>query len=73
MSALPGNHYCLEHQGNSSHYDENNCDLCVLIAALSNMLALRTAPTQNAINPTFENKLVASAKRILAKARGEAC
>ncbi|MFA5135303.1 MAG: hypothetical protein WC505_05995 [Patescibacteria group bacterium] len=27
-SALPGNHYCAKHQGNTSHYAEQNCDLC---------------------------------------------
>lgn len=33
-SALPGQHYCLEHQGNHSHYDKRNCSLCMAIAAL---------------------------------------
>ena len=28
MSALPGIHYCKDHQGNSSHYDKNNCVVC---------------------------------------------
>lgn len=26
--ALPGGHYCATHQGNHSHYDESNCELC---------------------------------------------
>lgn len=26
--ALPGGHYCAAHQGNHSHYDESNCELC---------------------------------------------
>jgi len=26
--ALPGRHYCATHQGNHSHYDESNCELC---------------------------------------------
>lgn len=28
--ALPGEHYCLEHQGNHSHYDPTNCTVCRL-------------------------------------------
>lgn len=28
--ALPGEHYCLEHQGNHSHYDPKNCTVCTL-------------------------------------------
>ena len=26
--ALPGGHYCVAHQGNHSHYAEENCELC---------------------------------------------
>ncbi len=26
--ALLGGHYCATHQGNHSHYDESNCELC---------------------------------------------
>jgi hypothetical protein len=32
--ALPGRHYCEEHQGNHSHYASENCDLCKALAAL---------------------------------------
>lgn len=28
--ALPGQHYCLPHQGNHSHYDPINCTVCKL-------------------------------------------
>jgi hypothetical protein len=30
MGALPGEHYCLEHQGNHSHYAPHNCTVCRL-------------------------------------------
>lgn len=30
MNALPGEHYCIRHQGNTSHYDERNCTVCRL-------------------------------------------
>jgi hypothetical protein len=39
--SLPGNHYCLAHQGNHSHYDKINCVVCRLTndnAALRAML-----------------------------------
>lgn len=32
--ALPGEHYCREHQGNHSHYDPKNCTVCKLQAKL---------------------------------------
>lgn len=28
--ALPGENYCLAHQGNHSHYAEDNCTVCKL-------------------------------------------
>ena len=28
--ALPGEYYCLAHQGNHSHYDQINCTVCKL-------------------------------------------
>ena len=28
--ALEGEHYCVQHQGNDSHYDEKNCTVCNL-------------------------------------------
>lgn len=31
---LPGKHYCKKHQGNTSHYDPANCDLCQLLLRL---------------------------------------
>jgi hypothetical protein len=30
MPALTGEHFCKEHQGNSSHYAKENCALCKL-------------------------------------------
>ena len=30
MSALPGTHLCKDHQGNHSHYDKENCEICKL-------------------------------------------
>jgi hypothetical protein len=27
-TALPGEHYCVNHQGNHSHYAEHNCTVC---------------------------------------------
>lgn len=41
MSALPGEHYCLMHQGNHSHYDKRNCLVCKLTAALEKTLRER--------------------------------
>ena len=32
MNALPGERYCLTHQGNHSHYDVVNCTVCKLSA-----------------------------------------
>ena len=29
-TALPGEHYCLKHKGNSSHYADQNCAVCSL-------------------------------------------
>ena len=31
-AALPGEHYCENHQGNCSHYAEENCTVCKLEA-----------------------------------------
>ena len=28
MPPLTGSHYCSKHQGNHSHYAEENCELC---------------------------------------------
>lgn len=28
--ALKGSHYCIRHQGNHSHYAEDNCEVCTL-------------------------------------------
>lgn len=28
--ALPGEHLCTKHQGNTSHYDKENCTICRL-------------------------------------------
>ena len=30
MSALPGTHLRKDHQGNHSHYDKENCEICKL-------------------------------------------
>jgi hypothetical protein len=35
--ALPGRHYCEEHQGNHSHYASENCDLCKALATIHKM------------------------------------
>lgn len=43
MAALMGSHYCREHQGNHSHYDPHNCELCMAhnkIRELQDELAL---------------------------------
>jgi hypothetical protein len=29
-AALPGEHLCIDHQGNNSHYDRLNCIICRL-------------------------------------------
>ena len=33
-SALPGEHYCKKHQGNTSHYDRDSCKVCKVAAAV---------------------------------------
>lgn len=33
--ALIGEHYCVKHQGNHSHYAEHNCVVCNLRAQLA--------------------------------------
>jgi hypothetical protein len=38
--ALPGEHYCLKHQGNHSHYDEINCTVCKLQVENAQLKAL---------------------------------
>lgn len=38
-AALPGQHYCKAHQGNHSHYDPQNCTVCVLLTALRDAYA----------------------------------
>jgi hypothetical protein len=35
--ALEGEHLCLEHQGNHSHYDPTNCTMCKLKAENANL------------------------------------
>jgi hypothetical protein len=37
--ALPGEHYCLAHQGNHSHYDSINCTVCKLKAHIAKLEA----------------------------------
>lgn len=37
--ALPGEHYCEQHQGNHSHYAEENCTVCKLSARVAEMEA----------------------------------
>lgn len=40
MSRAPaGRHYCRVHQGNTSHYDIVNCELCQLRSALEAFVA----------------------------------
>jgi hypothetical protein len=44
-TSIPGETYCVEHQGNHSHYAPHNCTVCVLLAALQEaQLALNNAP-----------------------------
>jgi hypothetical protein len=40
MSTLPGTHLCAEHQGNHSHYDKQNCEICKLQAQRDALLAV---------------------------------
>jgi hypothetical protein len=47
--ALPGGHYCEDHQGNHSHYAKHNCRVCILETELAD---LRTAQRQFPIQPT---------------------
>jgi len=37
-SALPGSHYCKNHQGNGSHYSTQNCHLCYALARIDELL-----------------------------------
>jgi len=32
--AMEGEHYCVDHQGNHSHYDKKNCRVCRLLSLL---------------------------------------
>lgn len=53
MSALAGSHYCLAHQGNHSHYAEENCEVCKLerqVAALKVELNHRSAELTGAFH-----------------------
>jgi hypothetical protein len=34
---LSGRHYCKDHQGNNSHYDSDNCELCQAIKSSGEM------------------------------------
>lgn len=36
-NALPGNHYCDQHQGNHSHYATHNCEYCIMRNALADI------------------------------------
>lgn len=47
-SALEGEHYCVAHQGNHSHYDPKNCRVCQLEAEVA-YLKLRLADTTAAL------------------------
>ncbi len=38
--ALPGSHFCVDHQGNHSHYAKHNCELCVALAEVEALRAL---------------------------------
>lgn len=59
-SALPGSHFCINHQGNHSHYAKENCEVCTLqkeISALRKKIAdaLSDEGVERAISA--ENKL----------------
>lgn len=45
--ALPGNHYCVAHQGNHSHYDAHNCDLCKALAMIDKLVAHYMPPVES--------------------------
>jgi len=36
---LPGEHYCVDHQGNTSHYADHNCTVCRLQKAAAALVA----------------------------------
>lgn len=41
-TGLLGQHYCKAHQGNHSHYDQDNCTVCRLVHALRTMITAVT-------------------------------
>ena len=47
--ALRGEHYCIVHQGNSSHYAKHNCRVCQLEQALA--LALQPVDPPEVTDP----------------------
>jgi hypothetical protein len=55
--ALPGTHLCGAHQGNTSHYHPDNCDMCKLIAARD---ALRLAVESYGLVPAIVPKASAA-------------
>lgn len=77
MSALPGNHYCREHQGNSSHYDPQNCEMCNLLAALEAMLEAHKQLMHNLAHGVLGGSVIINeapllANKAIAKAKGDA-
>lgn len=62
--ALPGTHLCGKHQGNTSHYSPDNCDMCKLIADRDR---LRLAVESYGLVPAIEPKAsVAKAAQLTA-------
>jgi hypothetical protein len=47
---LPGEHLCIKHQGNTSHYAEHNCTLC----KLQKRLVVTDAMVEQACEAAYE-------------------
>ena len=73
MSALPGTHLCKDHQGNHSHYDKENCEICKLrkqVAEQSAALKLARAAAEAIV--TYQELLESGKPRGLINAYGQA-
>jgi hypothetical protein len=61
--ALPGEHYCLLHQGNHSHYATHNCTVCKLQALAHRVAELN--PNAGVIGAGMLASLVEDARRLV--------